>query len=267
MPIFSDFLVRTVTVHEGEPQGMFLFTFKIPQSGSDYNIDVVLTPVSLYMLGGGDMNFQPELYKFGQTWYGAACGLKDLLSNFGDLVDESIVHKSLTPVGPLVQNSGSTFINKLTTVTRGPSIPKDLRTREGFIALRLPSDAYISLESETGVGNQARHLRSVVYVALIYGVQGNNATMGIYFIKSSWAFQDVIMSLRSYFANIIRDRMLKPNNVTVINSLTSAVICRLGTCSDTCTETQTSLHFKGSTLKTVDFSDFTVDPHSWKIIL
>lgn len=143
--LYSDFLIHAATVHESEPIGTYTFLLKIPERDSGHNVDILLTPISLYRLGGGDQTLQPELSRFGQTWYASSCGLQDMLPDFGQLVEASTLHHSLVPVGPLVDNIGSTFINRLTTVTRGPCQPKDSRELEGYVPLRIPSDALIEL--------------------------------------------------------------------------------------------------------------------------
>lgn len=265
--LYSDFLVHAATVHESEPIGTYMFLLKIPERESGHNVDVLLTPISLYRLGGGDQAFQPELFRFGQTWYSASCGLQDMLPGFVGFVEESSLHESLIPVGPLVDNIGSTFINRLTTVTRGPCQPKDSREREGYVPLRIPSDTLVELGADQETSWAPRHLRTVIYGVIVYVRSGNAPALGMFFVKSSWAFQDVIAALKAYFSELIINRMAGAGAVRDINGLTSAVICRLGFCSETCSQTQATLQFRGTSLKTINFSDFTCDPDVWKIIL
>lgn len=265
--LYSDFLVHAATVHESEPIGTYMFLLKIPERESGHNVDVLLTPISLYRLGGADQAFQPELFRFGQTWYSSSCGLQDMLPGLGELVGESSVHQSLVPVGPLVDNIGSTFINRLTTVTRGPCQPKDSREREGYVPLRVPSDALVELGSNQETTWAPRHLRTVIYVVITYVRSADTPALGIFFVKSSWAFQEVVAALKGYFSQLIINRLTRAGAVRDINTLTSAVICRLGFCSETCSQTQTTLQFRGTSLKTINFSDFTCDPDVWKIIL
>lgn len=139
-PVLSNFLVYANSVHEGERLGSYMFLFKVPSAESE--VDVLLTPVSLYLLGGGGPDLQPDLHRFAQLWYGTACGLRDMLPDFERLVEESSVHRRLVPVGPLVVNGGSTFINKLTTVCRGPSRVRDPRSGDTYVPLRLPLETF-----------------------------------------------------------------------------------------------------------------------------
>lgn len=266
-PLYSDFLVHAETVHESEPIGTYMFLLKVPERESGHNVDVLLTPISLYRLGGGDQAFQPEMSRFAQTWYSSSCGLRDMLPGFGDLVSNSLLHQALIPVGPLVANTGSTYINRLTTVTRGPCRPKDTREWDGYLPLRIPSDALLELGDEQENVCAPRHLRTVFYAVLTYAMGVDGPALGVFFVKSSWAFQEVVSALKAHFSGLIITRLTRAGPVWDINALTSAVICRLGFCSETCSKTQTTLQFRGTSLKTVEFSDFTCDPDVWKIIL
>lgn len=265
-PLYSDFLVHATTVHRDEVLGSYMFLFKTQTTIAD--VDVLLTPISLYRLGRGGGEFQPDLYKFGQLWYGADCEIMQLDADFVPLLEESLVHKQIVPVGPLVGNGGSTFINKLTTVRRGPLRGKDLAVRETRLPLRLPKDGFLDLDAadESFASHRPMQVLSTIFTCFVYGLDGGREVLGIYFIKSGLGECESFNMLRAYFTDLVSNRLTLSPGVS-INSLISLVACRIGFCAGDCSVNETSLSFKGSSIRAVEITDFRSEPGIWKCVI
>ncbi len=116
-PVFGDFLIHASSFNNAEATGTPLFQFK--QSDPFSGVDAVFTPLSLFILmnhgrgvaarveaGGG-------LTRMANLLYDSPATLADLVPDFGRLVADRRFHNFITPVGPLVENIKSTYLNKM----------------------------------------------------------------------------------------------------------------------------------------------------------
>lgn len=170
-PLYGEFLVHSKTFHNQEPIGTLVFSFK-QSDGECSSVDTVFSPVSLFRMCGLDGESAPHTHRIGNIWYETEADFQQIIPNFQALIQNCTLHRYLNPVGPLVQNIHSTFLNKLSTVVKGEVLSK--KSPPENIKLLLPADLFFDLD-ETHPStkfNEPVNLRVSYYVCVAYVLSG-----------------------------------------------------------------------------------------------
>ncbi len=149
-------------------------------------------------------------------------------------------HNFITPVGPLVENIKSTYLNKITTVVHGPVVSKAIP--RSTVKVTVPQEAFVDLDAWLsggaggggggcfvgGLGLQPCPADARLYVALTYEEAGPRFT----FFQSSRGHCQIMNILRIYYSPSIMHRyaVVQPLH---IEELTFGAVACLGTFSAT----------------------------------
>ncbi len=123
-------------------------------------------------------------------------------------------HNFITPVGPLVENIKSTYLNKITTVVHGPVVSKAIP--RSTVKVTVPQEAFVDLDAWLsggaggggggcfvgGLGLQPCPADARLYVALTYEEAGPRFT----FFQSSRGHCQIMNILRIYYSPSIMHR-------------------------------------------------------------
>ncbi|ARW78124.1 capsid triplex subunit 1 [Common bottlenose dolphin gammaherpesvirus 1 strain Sarasota] len=266
-PTVVDFLIHAQTVNPMEGAGTFLFAYKDKDDGS--TIDTILTPVSLFRMSGLDGSDAEHAHRIANICYGDDSGLFDAIPNLGERLENGDFHKYLTPVGPLVQNINSTFLNKITSVMRGPCLNR--ASPPEMVKVIFPKDMFVDLDEwvagPLGLSNEPKTSRVYYFAVLAYVVRNDRPALSVCFFKSMKGFSELMIILRWYYRDVIYNRMTQIMRDLYINKLLCGVVCRLGYSSPHHQLTHASRPYKGSSLPVVEISDFVSDPGSWQVLL
>nr|CAC84359.1 hypothetical protein [Saimiriine gammaherpesvirus 2] len=262
-PLYADFLIQAKTIHQKEPIGSFLFTFKQEYSGS--SIDIIFSPVSFYKISGLDAEFAPSVHRISFVWYGADNCIEDTVPNLAELIEEGKFHQFLTPVGPLVENITSTFVTRIKSVVKGEVLNN--KSPPENVKLLLPSDLFIDLDEPNIDTLAPKHLLSFYYACVTYPVLHNVPVMALTFIKSNKSIRDLFCQLKVIYSDIIRTKYIAMQNDFYINKMSFGALCKLGSSSSETVPRRGNYHFRGSSLSTVEVPDFVADPGPWMTIL
>lgn len=281
-PVFGDFLIHASSFNNAEPPGTPLFQFK--QGDPFSGVDAVFTPLSLFILmnhGRGEaarVEAGGGLTRMAHLLYDSPATLSDLVPNFGGLVADRRFHAFLTPVGPLVENIKSTYLNKITTVVHGPVVSKAIP--RSTVKLTVPQEAFVDLDAWLsgggapgvgggGCGDGAGGLAprpcpadARLYVALTYEEAGPRLT----FFQSSRGRCQIMNILRIYYSPSIMHRyaVVQPLH---IEELTFGAVACLGTFSATDGWRRSAFTYRGSSLPVVEIDSFYSDASDWEVIL
>ncbi len=85
------------------------------------------------------------LTRMANLLYDSPATLADLVPDFGRLVADRRFHNFITPVGPLVENIKSTYLNKITTVVHGPVVSKAIP--RSTVKVTVPQEAFVDLDA------------------------------------------------------------------------------------------------------------------------
>ncbi|AAY41104.1 UNVERIFIED_ASMBLY: capsid triplex subunit 1 [human gammaherpesvirus 4] len=277
-PVFGDFLIHASSFNNAEATGTPLFQFK--QSDPFSGVDAVFTPLSLFILmnhgrgvaarveaGGG-------LTRMANLLYDSPATLADLVPDFGRLVADRRFHNFITPVGPLVENIKSTYLNKITTVVHGPVVSKAIP--RSTVKVTVPQEAFVDLDAWLsggaggggggcfvgGLGLQPCPADARLYVALTYEEAGPRFT----FFQSSRGHCQIMNILRIYYSPSIMHRyaVVQPLH---IEELTFGAVACLGTFSATDGWRRSAFNYRGSSLPVVEIDSFYSNVSDWEVIL
>ncbi|ATA58293.1 capsid shell protein VP19C [Eptesicus fuscus gammaherpesvirus] len=267
-PLYGDFLIHARTVNEREPVGTFLFAWK--QLDGCSSIDTLFTPASLFRIGGMTEAAAPDVYRMSNIWYGEDVGLAELIEGLRDLVYRGTFHNFLTPVGVMVQNINSTFINRVTSVVRGEVLSKT--TPPETVRALFPIDLFVDLDgacssqSDSAVW-EPRGAKCFYYACVTYPIVEGNPALSLMFFKSNRGFQDVVLGLKVFYAQVMRHKLDHFQANMHIDCFTFGAVCRIGYSSANSAAGLNSLSFKGASLRVIEVSDFTVDIGSWTVLI
>lgn len=265
-PIYSEFLVHSKSVHMVEPSGTVVFMYKNIQEGT--TVDVLLTPISLFKLSSLDGEFAPNVHKMANVLYGEDCGLAQLIPDFENHLQTQEFHNHLKPVGILVQNTDSSFLSKVTTVSHGPLYNKN---HQEPISLLIPKDQFVDLDDITDYDSYSQQPMSglcKVYCTMMYILNHGQLKPHLTFFKSGKGMFEVMSLMKSYFTDLIINKIMgRINGPVHINQINFGVFCSLGYTSSQTLCKQDSLCYRGSSFLAVKISDFFVDYCDWKVLL
>lgn len=264
-PVYGEFLIHAQTFHELEPLGTFLFLFKNEEDCS--NIDTIFTPISFYKLSRMNAEVAPDVHRVAHVWYGTNNGFDELMPELGRLVIEGKFHKYLTPVGPLIKNINSTFLTKISSVVRGEVLSKSSPPEN--IKVLFPSDMFIDLDDTCPAEAiwEPVHTKAVIYVCIIYAIQENQPILGMCFFKSGKGMYEVLSRIKTFYADVVVNKINSLQQQFYINRLTFGAICRVGYTSSQIPIKQSTLHLKGNSIRVSEISDFTVNTGTWQVFL
>lgn len=264
-PVYGEFLIHSQTFHESEPNGTVLFSFKKDDDCS--NIDMIFSPMSFYKLSRMNAEIAPDVYRVANVWYGAHNGFDEYMPDLGRLVLEGRFHTHLTPVGPLVKNINSTYLNKITTVVRGEVLSKSSPPEN--IKVIFPSDMFFDLDitCPSDAIWEPVHTKSTIYACIIYAIQDNDPVMGMCFFKSGKGMYEVLSIIKLFYTDVIINKINSLQHQFYINRLTFGAVCRVGYTSPQIHTKQTNLNFRGTSLRVTEISDFIVNSGTWQTLL
>lgn len=263
-PLFGDFLVPSQSLSPQEPMGTFLFLFKLQEQA---NLDIVLTPVSFYKLAHADPESFPEVHRAAYAWYGEDSGFNDTFSNLEQLIVEGSFHRFLRPVGPLVENVHSTFVNRVVSVVKGEVLSKTNPLKP--LKFTVPSNLYIDLDSFRPPFDdyEPNHLKTTIYACIIYVRVNTSPAMNLFFVRSGKSCFEVKDLLIQLFEDMVRHKLAVTQQDLYINRLTFGAFCTLGYCSSQTSTAQVNHCAQRLSLPTIEIPDFISAPGSWQIFL
>nr|UTK45409.1 capsid triplex subunit 1 [Equid gammaherpesvirus 5] len=264
-PLYGEFLVHSKTFHTQEPLGTFLFAFNQGDGPECTNVDTVFSPVSLFRVLGLDAAGAQHTHRISHIWYESESDFLNVTANVKELMESGGLHKYLNPVGPLVQNIQSTFLNKLTTVVRGEVLSN--RTPPENIKLTLPANLYFDMDDTCPYSAAPGPVkpRVLYYASLLYVMVNNNPSAYLQFFRTGKGPGDVVLFLRKYYSDAIANKITVLGDELDINNLTLGAVCQLGYSSSQSNPNRGNLHFRTYSLPTVEVSDFVADPGSWNL--
>lgn len=265
-PIYFDFLVHTKTVSKHEPCGIPVFCFRNKCSATAPSVDVLFTPLSMYVAARLSAELAPNAHRMSHVWYGEDSELTELVGNMDELVSESLLHRQLRPAGVLVENNNSSFLSRVTVLSHGPMY---LQKSQQPLSLVIPKDLFVDLDSSSSqecTSIEPNHGESQVYCTLTYVTNADNTKPVMTFFKSSQSYFEVLLLIQMYFTDVITNKFVTDRECS-INGITFGVVCRLGHSSGREACAQESLYYRGSSLLVVKIPGFFVDYSSWQIIL
>nr|WEM32523.1 assembly DNA maturation protein [Bovine gammaherpesvirus 4] len=264
-PLYGEFLVGSSTLSNNEPLGCMLFLFKQEDNGS--SIDSLLTLTSLFKISGAGAEASEWMFKIANVWYGQESNLEDMVPNIQQLIQDGLFHTHLTPVGPMIQNIQSTFVNKITSVVKGEVLSKDPPQQN--IKLVVPVDLFLDVDAMThqGVTLLPSRLHVCYYFVITYVIQENTPIMLLHFIKSNKALSQLVLQLKLVYGDAIRHKFVRQQQDFYINRMTFGALCRVGYSSTSSDTNYKNLQFKGSSLPVVEIPDFISDPGPWTVFL
>ncbi|BBB06515.1 capsid triplex subunit 1 [Rhinolophus gammaherpesvirus 1] len=264
--LYGEFLVHSKTFHTQEPLGTLLFSFK-QFDGECSSVDIIFSPVSLYRVCGLDARQAPHTHRIGNIWYETDADFQQAVPNIQALIQNCTLHRYLTPVGPLVQNIHSTFLNKLSTVVKGEVLSK--KSPPENLKLKVPADLFFDLDdspSETRAGNQPVSLRVTYYACIVYLLMDNTPSASIMIFRSGKGFSDVMFQLKHFYSDTFIHKVRVLGDELDINNLTLGAVCALGYSSAQTIPTRGNIQFRSFSLPTVEISDFVSLPGTWSVL-
>lgn len=266
--IYSDFLIHSSSIHNDERLGtpLFKFTDGDPKS----TIDIVFTTQSLFSLFESIRNNElyPKLKRMSMLLYDTHSGLNDLVPNLNSLIENKTFHKCIMPVGFLTENMHSTFLNKITSVMKGPILSKKEKILQTHKVV-IPSEIYLDLDHWLGPANIHDTFPvpsyAVLYFVLVYLVNGPE----FLFVKSMKSKCQVMNALRQYFCSQIINSFdsLGGEQELDISKMAFGAITRLGLLSTLDDIKHGSLNFKTSSLPVVEIEEFVAEVSTWDILI
>ncbi|AAC58109.1 probable capsid assembly and DNA maturation protein [Alcelaphine gammaherpesvirus 1] len=261
-PAFFDFLVHAKTISKHEPVGVPLFCFK--NNSTAPSIDVLFTPISFHAAVGLPADVDPNVHRVAHIWYGDDSEVSSLMEDLNILLEESNLHTRLHPVGILVENNDSSFLNRVTALTHGPAY---MSRKQAALKLVIPTDLFVDLDARLNVeayGAQPSGGTSTVFCTLVYTRCGNDIKPALTFFKSNKSDFDVLTLIRAYYADLITNK-LEVNQQCNINGLKFGVMCTVGYTDSSHSINQQSLCIRGSSLLVTSISNFFVNYTGWRV--
>ncbi|ALE14777.1 ORF62 [Felid gammaherpesvirus 1] len=263
-PQFGEFLIFARTLHSQEPIGTFLFTFK-QQEAVGENVDIIFSPVSLFKVSRLQEESGPNTYRMANIWYEQETDILQSVPNIQELFDNGTFHKHLTPVGPLVQNVNSTYLNKVVSVVRGEVLTK--RTPRENVKLLLPADLYFNLDESLFphlIDKEPSHLNVFYYACITYTRVFDQPAASVMFFRTSKGLCEVMMQLKLFFSNLITNRLAYGEAGQLnIKRVNLGALCKVGYSSAQTQPNQKSVLIRGAAFSVVEIPDFITDPGSW----
>lgn len=268
-PVYSDFLIHAFSLHGDEKLGTPLLKF----TGTDPNstIDVVFTPLSVFSLFQSitdDKNSCPHMRRMSLLFYDSENSLADLIPDIHQLIETKSIHKCLMPVGFLVDNMNSTFLNKVTSVVKGPVLAKKGQFLDS-IKVKIPSEAFLNLDEwlqgHDGSDMPPTPSHATLYCVLVYLTTGPK----IYFVKSVKSYCQVMNALRMYFTDYIIDSYdsMGVDQGVDISKISFGAIARLGLFGTLDEIKLSSFTYKTSNLQVIEIDNFLVESSTWDILI
>lgn len=261
---YGKFLVQAQSVNNSEPCGIYLFMFK--PSTKTSKMDTILTPISFFKIAELDGEVSEGVHRLASVWYGKEAGLNDLMTEFGQFVEECSLHKHLVPVGPLVSHINSSFVTRVTSVVKGDVICQNPPQN---VSLLVPVDLHVNLDESFPAidGNIPSGSILPLYACIVYLMSNNQIKAHLYFFESGKGQVELFSSIKEYFTREVIHRMNQQYANLYINRLTFGVICQIGFCGPSRGDSKRTLQFKGNKLPVLEFPDFVSDPGPWRQFL
>ncbi|UTM04763.1 capsid triplex subunit 1 [Equid gammaherpesvirus 2] len=265
-PLYGEFLVHAKTFHPQEPRGTFVFAFSVGDGPECTSVDTIFSPVSLFRVCGLGADAAPHTHRISHIWYESESDFLNVAANVRELIENCSLHKFLSPVGPLVQNIQSTFLNKITTVVKGEVLSN--RSPPENIKLVLPSDLFFDMDETCPYPPSGDPVKPRVcyYICILYVMVNNIPSASLQFFRTGKGDSDVVFFLRRYYSDAIANKITVLGDNLDINNLTLGAVCMLGYSSSQSTPGRGNLHFRSYSLPTVEVSDFVAQPGSWTLI-
>ncbi|AJG42989.1 capsid protein [Harp seal herpesvirus] len=261
-PLYGEFLIYAKTLHNQEPLGTYLFTFKQHDSVGT-NVDIIFSAASLFKVSGLGEDVAPNTYRLANVWYGLDSDVAQPVPNLQDLIENGDFHRYLTPVGPLVQNLNSTFLNKIVSVTRGEVLTKQMPQEN--VKLLIPADLFFDLDENLPhlMHNEPRHLKVFYYACVTYVMVLNRPALSLAFFRSGKSFCEVMIQLKNYYSDVLANKMTQSQGQLDIKRTTFGAMCKIGYSSSQSLPAHKTLQVRGSAFNTIEVSGFVSDPGVW----
>ncbi|AMA67419.1 capsid triplex subunit 1 [Vespertilionid gammaherpesvirus 1] len=263
-PLYGEFLIHAQTLHNQEPLGTFLFSFK-QQESSEASVDTLFSPVSMFRVCGLDAKNAPCTHRIANIWYASDADFFSSVPNLQKLIETHTLHNFLTPVGPLVQSINSTFLNKVTTVVRGEILTK--KSPPENIKVLFPADMFYDLDEVNLSYNfsEPTSNRACYYACVLYVLCNNRPAVSLMFFRSVKGHGDVMRQIKHFLSDAILASMKTVEKLALTHFAFGAV-CMLGHSCAQINPTKGSLYFRSSLLQTVEIPDFVSDPKTWILL-
>nr|BEG23136.1 capsid triplex subunit 1 [Macronycteris gammaherpesvirus 1] len=263
-PQYGEFLVHSNTFHSQEPVGIYLFLFKNKDDCS--TVDTILSAITLYRAGGLGADEAAHTHRIASIWYESETDFHQTMPNLGAAITNCELHKFLVPVGPLVQNISSTFLNKLSTVVKGEVLTKASPPEN--VKVVFPADMYVDLD-ETHCNRpetEPKSPRVFYYACIVYVLKNNVPALSTLFFRSGKGFSDVMAQLKHFHADALIHKFRTLPEIFDINTLNFGAVCSLGYSSSHIAPSRGNLQFKSYCLPTVEVFDFVSYPGTWTVL-
>ncbi|AAK38265.1 ORF56 [callitrichine gammaherpesvirus 3] len=273
--VYSDFLIQASSFNNAEVIGSPLFLFK--QTDPYSAVDIIFTPLSLFLLFDGLCNDGVGHYagtkRMASLMYDSQSSMMELVPNLETLVNSRSFHTFLTPVGPLVENIKSTFLNKITSVIYGPSVTKNPPMES--VRIKFPAESFIDLDAWLGGichtvsgpdSSEFGHCPHPSNARLLAAITYEQSGPKLMFFRSYRGLTQVMNALRLYYSPGIMHRYAVTANPD-INGLIYGAFVSLGTVSASDIGRKDSLNYKGSSLSVVVFDNFIARSSDWTVII
>lgn len=262
--VYGEFLIRARTLSANEPVGTFLFLFRQRDQATD--LDSLLSPLAFMRVSGADPDTAPTTQRVAAAWYSEDDGLQDAVPGLTTMIAESSFHRYLVPVGVLVDNVASTFVNRVITGVRGATLT---RTQPQVpVKLVLPADMYLDLDADVNpLSDEPKRLNSTIYACVTYVTVNDTPAMNLWFVRSGAGYEEVVTRLIDMFTPSLVHKLLAAHDRLDINSLTFGALVTVGSCFSQSVPTYKSFSSRGTSLPAVELSDFVAEPGSWKVFI
>ncbi|ADW24403.1 assembly/DNA maturation protein [Cricetid gammaherpesvirus 2] len=265
--VYGNYLVHAGTVSSWEVVGTPMFLF-LDGKGST-NVDRLFTPISLVKLGNHPQDIAPGSHKMANILYGNESGLSETIPNFQQLMETRKFHSHLIFAGPMLKITPSSFVGKVSTVSRGEVVEDD--SYSGHCSLRLPAEFFTDLGKQNTFnyyGMLPATPRAYIYACLCYLQHPGEETFLVQaYFRTLVCGPELLSLVRAHFLrHIITCHANFPNEFN-LDHLKFGFICKLGYFPEDVVVTRESVGVRGSNLIVVNIPRFTVDPGSWEPIV
>lgn len=269
-PQYGNFLVNCKMLHAHEPTGSFVFRF-LDNHEDKSMITFVCSPAFLCTLFRYPNDTFPQLHRLSNAWYTdykSDESLEGPLTKIKEAIDNRCLHHYLHPLGILISNTQSTFMNKTRVITHGPAVSQ---VPIKATTLLIPSEMFIDIDREFSIPETCPlHTSSHIckyYAVLVYLRTGEDTRAELKFISSSRGAHETTSLIYQLYSREIRAHISSLADEDSINRVVFGVMCYLGFSSSEGPAGTETLSFRITPVKYAAISNFNVEPSDWKLLL
>ncbi|AZB49161.1 capsid assembly and DNA maturation protein-like protein [Vombatid gammaherpesvirus 1] len=269
-PQYSDFLVNCKILNDHEPVGSFLMRL-IDEDDDRTLITFAGSPTFLSNLLHYEAETFPQLHRLSNIWYSDYISDESIetpLSKVREAIEGRYLHKLLHPLGLMVSNTQSTFMNKIRVITHGPALSQ---VPIKHVKLLLPQEMFTDLEQMFPIHTHStlstRNSTSKLYAVLIYTKTLAGTRAELKFLSTNRGAHETTSLIYQLYKQQIVSHISSLVDEDSINKIVFGAICYLGfAVSDRPADTET-FTFKVTPVRYIAVHNFTVEPGDWRLLL